>query len=177
MPIELPARRDNAEPGPVIDKPLTGRHVLAILVVFFAVIITVNMVMMTVALRTMPGVEVKSAYEASQRFNGELDAIAAQDKRGWQVDIATAEFRAGQKLGVVVRDKTGEPINGLDGVVRLDRPTDKRLDQALTLRAAGGGRYEVVLPELQAGQWDVTVEFTRDHARQYVSRRRIITKG
>lgn len=172
----LPRLDPASKSGGATERQLTGRHVLIMIVLFFAVIISVNMVMMTLAIRTMPGVEIKSSYESSQRFNSELDAIVAQDQRGWQVEIATGDSHTGKPLRVSVRDQAGEPISGLIGHATLKRPTDKRLDQTVTLSDIGGGRYEAASPALAAGQWDLVVEFMRGQERHYASRRRILVK-
>ena len=46
-------------------RPLTGKMVLFYLVAFFATVIGVNMMMMKLAIDTLPGTEVDSAYRAS----------------------------------------------------------------------------------------------------------------
>ena len=51
---------------PVVSpSPLTGRKVLLMLVAFFGVVIGVNVIMMKLAIQTLPGTEVDSAYSAS----------------------------------------------------------------------------------------------------------------
>jgi nitrogen fixation protein FixH len=172
MPVEL---------TPPMTKPaksfeLKGWHVLAMLVTFFAVIFAVNFTMMSLALRTMPGTDVKSSFEASQHFNGQLDAIAAQDSRGWQVDIGTATLRSGAPFQVSVRDRAGEALGGLTVTARIERPTDARFDQKLGLRDLGAGQYSADLPRLGAGQWQLTVEISRGAERLFVSQRRILLK-
>ncbi len=91
MPIDLPA----AQSPPQRPFEVSGRMVLFAMVAFFAVVAGVNAVMMTVAIRTMPGVDVKSAYETSQRFNGEIARMQAQTERGWraQARVSARERR------------------------------------------------------------------------------------
>lgn len=161
---------------PKVSRPLTGRHVLVMLLSFFALIIGVNLTMMIFALRTMPGVDVKSVYEESQRYNGFLATRAAQDQRGWQVDVTMGDFKAAHPLNILVHDKAGQTINGLSGVLTLQRPTDKRLDQVLDLGAVGDGRYQAIVPPLLAGQWDMIAEFSKDGALMHASRHRFIVK-
>lgn len=172
MPVELPP------PAPLpVEKPgLTGRHVLIALVLFFAVIFAVNITMMTLAIRTMPGAEVRSSYDASQRFNRELDAIAAQDRRGWRVEIAAKGLRSGDTLGVEVRDRSGEVLEGLTLQARFERPIDASQDRQIAFGGLGGGRYSASVPELAAGQWALTVEIDRGGERQFVSRQRIVIR-
>lgn len=170
MPAELPT----PVPLPAAKPGLTGRHVFLALLAFFGVIFAVNMTMMTLAIRSMPGTEVKSTYEASQRFNRGLDVIAAQDRRGWQVDIAVKGIRNGGMLGIEVRDRAGQPLDDLTLRARFARPIDASQDRQAGFGNLGGGRYSATLPTLAAGQWALTVEIDRGGERQFVSRQRIV---
>ena len=58
-------------------RELTGRHVLAITLAAFGVIIAVNMVMAVKAVSTFPGLETPNSYVASQRFDRDRAAQAA----------------------------------------------------------------------------------------------------
>ncbi|MCA0400723.1 MAG: FixH family protein [Proteobacteria bacterium] len=176
MPVELPTSRLAPSSGPEkAPRKITGTHVLVALVAFFAVIFAVNMVMMTLALRTMPGIEVKSAYEASQRFNRELEAAQAQDQLGWQVDVVTARLKSGV-LGVELRDKTGAPLGGLEVFARIERPTDAKLDQRIKLFVEGPGRYGAEFPPLATGQWLLTIEARQGGARRFLSQRKVLLR-
>jgi nitrogen fixation protein FixH len=169
MPIDLmpPAR-----PGPRPVRVLTGRHVLFALIAFFAVVFGVNLVMMTLALRTMPGTQTRSAYEASQRFNHELDRIAAQDRRGWQVEIGLAALAGGGPVAVEARDREGNVLSGLEAMAQFERPADARFDQRIMLTERGGGRYAGVPESLAPGQWLLTVTLAREGETLFVSRRK-----
>lgn len=177
MPVELPTTTPAAPPRDArkSPRPITGAHVLIGLLLFFGVIFAVNAVMVTVALRTMPGTEVKSAYEASQRFNRELDAAEAQDQLGWQVDVTTARMRAGA-LAVELRDRSGAPLAGLEVLARIERPTDAKLDQRVKLFAEGAGRYVAEFPALAAGQWLLTIEARESGARRFLSQRKVLLR-
>ena len=62
-------------------KPLTGRKVLAMLIAFFGVVIGVNVTMMKLAILTLPGTDVDSAYTASLGYEKEIMAAHDQDAR------------------------------------------------------------------------------------------------
>jgi nitrogen fixation protein FixH len=67
---------------------------LAAMIAFFAVVISVNMVMATAATRTFGGKVVENSYVATQKFNTWLDKAAAQRRLGWTVAVAGSERRA-----------------------------------------------------------------------------------
>ena len=54
------------------ERQFTGKNALAVFVVAFGVIITVNLVLAYSAVKTFPGLEVKNSYVASQEFNERL---------------------------------------------------------------------------------------------------------
>lgn len=172
MPVDLTARKPpSAEP-----RRLTGWHVLFGMIAFFAVIAAVNATMMVLAIQTMPGAEVKSAYEASQRFNGELAAAEAQAGRGWQVEVLVSGLARQGALEIHARDRHGVVLDGLEARARIAHPVDSRLDRHLVLESLGQGRYRAVTEPLGAGQWGVSVELSEAGERRFVSRRRLVLK-
>src|SRR5215468_1383682 len=110
----------------VSPRPLTGRMVLVMLLAFFGVVIGVNVTMMRLAISTLPGTEVDSAYSASIGYEKEILAAQDQAARDWRVDAHVARNRDGvATLEVEARDAKGEPVSGLAFQSRLERPTDK----------------------------------------------------
>ncbi|SDL03837.1 FixH family protein [Paracoccus chinensis] len=103
-------------------RELTGRHVLAITLAAFGVIIAVNMVMAFKAVSTFPGLETPNSYVASQRFDRER---AAQAALGWTV---TPEYD-GRELTLVVQDAQGNPARIRSLSATVGRPTHVREDQ------------------------------------------------
>ena len=103
-------------------RELTGRHVLAITLAAFGVIIAVNMVMAVKAVSTFPGLETPNSYVASQRFDRER---AAQAALGW---IVTPEYD-GRELTLVVQDTQGNPARIKSLSATVGRPTHVREDQ------------------------------------------------
>ena len=103
-------------------RELTGRHVLAITLAAFGVIIAVNMVMAVKAVSTFPGLETPNSYVASQRFDRER---AAQAALGWTV---TPEYDGGE-LTLLVQDSKGNPARIKSLTATVGRPTHVRDDQ------------------------------------------------
>ena len=56
------------------------------LIAFFGVVFGVNVIMMRLAIETLPGTEVDSAYTASLAYEKEIAAAHDQDARDWKVD-------------------------------------------------------------------------------------------
>src|SRR5262252_9133414 len=91
---------------PQAGRPLTGRIVLVILLAFFGTVIGVNVTMMKLAIATLPGTEVDSAYSASIGYEKEIHAAEDQAARDWRVDAHIVRGRGGAAtLEVEARDK------------------------------------------------------------------------
>ena len=71
-----------------MTRTFTGRHMFAILAVFFGVVIAVNFTMATFASTTFGGVVVENSYVASQHFNRWLDEAAEEKALGWQARVS-----------------------------------------------------------------------------------------
>src|SRR5947207_7941077 len=84
---------------------LTGRKVLAIVLAFFGVIIAVNVTMSVLAVETLSGTEVSSAYNASLAYQHEIDAAQRQSDRRWNVSAAAKRDAAGNvSISIAARD-------------------------------------------------------------------------
>src|ERR1700722_11290081 len=111
----------------VSPKPLTGGKVLLMLVAFFGVVFGVNFTMANLAIKTLPGTEVDSAYSASLGYEKEIAAARDQDARQWQVDAHVERAVDGATLlRVEAHDREGKPVTGLKFQGRFERPADKR---------------------------------------------------
>ena len=159
----------------ISDRPLTGRKVLLMIVAFFGVVFAVNGLMMKLAIQTLPGTEVDSAYSASLAYENEIAAARDQDARAWKVD-AHIQRRAGTgaEVRVEVHDSSGLPVSGLRFLSRFERPTDRRIDQAIELAAAGDGIYLGDTAAIMPGQWELVLEGVAGGRRLFLSKNRIL---
>jgi nitrogen fixation protein FixH len=156
-------------------RPITGRFVLIAVVSFFAVVISVNMVMMRLAIATLPGTEVDSAYSASLAYQKEIEAAHRQNQRDWKVGAHIERQVDGTaRLSVDAKAQDGAPLAGLSVFGRLERPTDRRADQAFEMAESGGGSYRGAAQGVAAGQWDLVIEADRDGQRLFLSRNRVV---
>jgi len=157
------------------ERPITGRFVLVVLVSFFTVVITVNMVMMRLAIATLPGTEVDSAYSASLAYQGEIQAAHEQNARRWKVDAHIERQADGAAaLTLQVQDASGAPLSGLVFSGLLERPIDRRADQAVDVMDNGNGNYRGIARDVAPGQWDLVIEASRSGKRMFLSRNRVL---
>ena len=82
------------------ERKITGYHVLGMFGGAFTIIIGVNLVLATQAVRTFPGLEVKNSYVASQTFDADR---SAQEALGWNVSAALD----GDRLTLSITDGIG----------------------------------------------------------------------
>lgn len=177
MPIDLIAPAERPERGPS-GRPFrfSGRMMLACMVGFFLVVAGANAVMMTVAIRTMPGVDVKSAYETSQRFNGEIARMQAQVERGWQAGAQLRRVGADAEVIFSLRDRSGAPVTGLAVDARLEHPATRREDREAVLGETAPGEYAARIPAIHGGSWTLAIEALSGTERVFVSRSRVVLK-
>ena len=156
-------------------KPLTGRNVLFMLVAFFGVVIGVNMVMMKLAILTLPGTDVDSAYSASLAYENEIAAAHDQNARNWKIDAHIQRSAdGGATLQVEARDNSGKPMSGLKFQGRFERPTDRRADQPVALAETGIGIYRGSTSLIAPGQWDLVIEGDAAGRRMFLSKNRVL---
>jgi nitrogen fixation protein FixH len=156
-------------------RPITGRTVLVAMVAFFAVVIGVNMLMMKLAIDTLPGTDVDSAYRASLAYESEIKAAQDQNLREWQVNVHIERHADGQAtLRVDAHDKSGVPLRGLVFSGRLERPTDKRADRLIVLAEGESGTYRGSTSDVTPGQWDLVLESDTAGKRMFLSKNRVL---
>ena len=161
--------------SPVSPKPLTGGMVLLMLVVFFGVVFGVNGLLATLAIQTLPGTEVDSAYSASLGYAKEITAARDQDARAWKVNAHVQRAAdGGATVQVEARDNKGMPMAGLTFQGRFERPTDRRADQPVGLTDVGGGIYRGTAALIAPGQWDLVLEGDAAGQRMFLSKNRVL---
>lgn len=132
-------------------REFTGRHMLAITIAFFGVIISVNILMAVISMRTWTGLVVDNSYVASQEYQDKLDAHRVQAEAGWTSVLEYGDGRI--RLDLVAGDAP-VAIGGLR--LRLNRPIGTRDDHLLDLVAQPDGSYAADVA-LDAGMWEALV--------------------
>lgn len=144
------------------QKQLTGKHVLAMLVAFFSVVIGVNFLMAYFANSTWSGLVVANGYVASQSFDKDLAKAKAQEALGWNVAFTFKKDR----VNLAFADKDGKPIDTLTITGDLERTVTDKQDQKLTFTSLGGGVYSAPA-NLAPGIWEVEIDGQSDTVPDY----------
>ena len=133
-------------------RAFTGRHMWILALSFFGVILTVNAVMATLAMRSWTGLVVPNTYVASQEFEEKRLAHEAQNAAGWR---ATLTYMPGAARLVIVDGARG-PVDLGDASLSINRPVGGHDDQTLALERQADGSYaaSVSLPD---GLWEARV--------------------
>jgi len=130
-----------------MQRAFTGRHMAAIMVAFFGVVIGVNLLNARLASSTFGGEVVENSYVASQDFNRWLAEAKAEKALGWD-EVAT--WRPDGRVVVAI---TGAPT-GVAVEAFARHPLGRLPDRALTFDRIGQDRFlsHQALPE---GRWDL----------------------
>lgn len=117
-------------------------------VMFFAVLIVVDGVMVTLAVTTQTGVVTDHPYEKGISYNQVLKAAGEQDALGWKSEMT---YQDGI-LHFQLKDKNGAALNPTSTTARISRPTQASMDFTVTLV---DGSANITFP--QPGLWEIHV--------------------
>ncbi len=156
---------------------IKGWHVLAAMIGFFGIIIAVNSVMVSLALKSFPGEDQKKSYMQGLDYNQTLEQRAKQAAQGWRlvlVDGTDFSITATTLKVKLVADKD-RPVRGQILTGTLRRPTTDREDVSLTFVEDANGLYIAPLPRLNPGAWDLKIK-TEDETTAFVAETRLWLK-
>ena len=158
-------------PDPAAARQFTGRHMLAIMVAFFGVIVAVNVTMATLANTSWTGFVVKNSYIASQQFNRKAEEGRRQAALGWDAELALAEGR----LRFALADAQGRTVAMPEGTATFRRPASDREDVTVALVPSGGALEGSA--ELADGVWIVEVLADAGQEAPFRETRRLHVRG
>lgn len=156
---------DTAAPG----FRLTGRHVAAGLVAFFAVIIALDVLFASLAYKTFSGQSTRNAYTAGLQFNETLAQRRAQAALGWSVEAR----RDATDLLLIFRDASGEGLEGLSVTAVIERPATEAGRRQHVLTGGEAGVYRLPLNGLEGG-WDVRATASAADGRRFEAAHRLV---
>lgn len=148
---------------------LTGRHVLFAVVGFFAVIIAVDGLFMTLAIRSFPGQVSETPFEDGLAYNRTLARREAQARLGYG---ALVEQR-GDAVAVRLSRRDGAPLAGAKLSGLLSRPATEAGRRPLAFRETAPGEYLADARGL-AGAWDLALTARDPAGRLFEAERRLL---
>ena len=150
----------------------TGRHMLAILVAFFGVIISVNMLMAYYASASWSGILAKNTYVASQEFNLKADEARAWAARGFKGQFSVKdnvlEYRLAGPAGEIAT------LGSIEAM--FHRPVGEQQDFTMTLAKSAAGVFTAE-HHLAPGQWIVDLAAIENGKVIYHQANRFFIKG
>ena len=155
--------------GSLFKGPFTGWHMLAVMCLFFGVVLAVNVTMAVLAGSSWSGLIVKNTYVASQTFDEDVARVKRMKAKGWRSELAVSPDTVAYSL-----------TNALDVAVAADtvsadfrRPVGDDADSVIHLRRTADGSYAAG-HDLAAGQWLVTVTTVRNGEPIYSDVQRVL---
>ncbi|WP_334147674.1 FixH family protein [Hyphomicrobium sp.] len=161
-------------PGP--SRGLSGRQVLAGILVFFGLIVVADATLIYKAVSTFGGVDNANAYRDGLAYNERIAREAKQAQLGWSETVELLANPA--RLRISLKDAGGTVPPGLRVEATLGRPATNVSDIALRLAEVGPGVFEAPLETAPGtGAWIVTARaYAADEAASdplYQVRRRL----
>jgi nitrogen fixation protein FixH len=145
------------------DAPRRSRWIPGVFVAGFLLVVAVNAIMITFAVRSFTGLTTTEPYTKGLRFNDQIREAELYERLGWHV---AARFQpASARTGTIeirLVDRAGAPIADARVKAEFSRPVEKDRDFTLALKSLGGGRYTVSAAFPLAGIWDVKYRIERD---------------
>lgn len=128
--------------------------------VFFAIVFTMNAIMVYLANSSWNGLSTENAYEKGLKYNDVLKQKEQQQALGWNTKAAWED--GSQKLTLYLQDKNGTAVESADVEVVFFRPTTQGFDQTVQAQAFDSGWYQAVpqMPLLK-GQWQARGTITQ----------------
>jgi len=129
----------------------TGTHMLIVMLLFFGIIIGVNLTLVMYSNQSWTGLVVKNSYVASQEFNQKTKMQESFQLRGWRADLS---YDQGTFKFVLVQKNI--PLANLKVTGLLRRPVHERDDILIKFHEGERGTYEGQ-KLLQSGIWILEV--------------------
>lgn len=153
-------------------KEFTGRHMLMLMLAFFAVVLLANGTLVVVAMTNWNGLVVPNGYVASQKYNSALEEAHLRAEKGWS---GAFEVDGEGRPVLTLRDSKGLAVAGRQVEGRVARPTHENADRELTFREVDSGIYRAE-DALAAGVWLLTVTVEGHQGLDYAERFRLTVR-
>ncbi|MEO5330601.1 MAG: FixH family protein [Magnetococcus sp. YQC-5] len=133
---------------------------LMAIVLFFVVVVTVNLILIRYSMLSWTGLVTEGAYVKGLNFNQVFEAQQKQDHLGWRVMLDTSKLTVGNKgeLMFSLWDRKGEPLPEAHIQGMLFRPVHQGADQRFVMTEKQPGLYTADVTVPLPGQWDIKLD-------------------
>lgn len=122
-------------------------------VAFFAVFISVDAIMVTLAVRSQTGLVTEQAYEKGLQYNQTLAAAETQQQWGWSSQIKIVDG----SVIVTLRNSAGEYLRQALVKAEIIRPIQSGHDFTVMLNELPDGRYAAPVKFPLPGEWKIRI--------------------
>ncbi|QTD56996.1 FixH family protein [Parasphingorhabdus cellanae] len=140
----------------VEPKKFTGFHATVMIVAFFTVVVSVNMVMARFAVSTFGGTVVDNSYVASQKYNEWLEESRKQQAHGWTASRVT---RIQDKVAMTVLRADDSALEDAEITAVAEHPVGRADPIILHFVQQGAGSY-ISRDSLPEGRWKLRIAIT-----------------
>lgn len=132
-------------------------------------VMVVNFAMMSMAVRSFPGLATTNGFDHSNAYDRVLTAAERQASLGWQVADA---LDAGRPV-IALADRSGAPLASARLTAAVERPLGGVPSAPLAFHATAPGRF-VAEAALAPGQWNLDLTVTAPGGQYHTTRRLIV---
>lgn len=140
-----------------------------------AVVITVNVIFITVAFKTNPGLVDNDYYESGRYHDANYQKkMEARSRLGWNITLQTPEtinLGAPGNYSVNIVDRVGNPLKDATVTMHAYRPSDASADLRTELGKVADGVFQSKLALPLKGLWDINITVAQGEESLDISRR------
>ena len=140
-----------------------------------AVVITVNVIFITVAIKTNPGLVDDDYYEQGRYHDANYQKkMETRSRLGWNISMQTPEtinLNTPGNYSVNVVDRVGNPLKGATITMHAYRPSDASADLQTELEKVAEGVFQSKLALPLKGIWDINITVAQGEESLDISRR------
>lgn len=130
-----------------------------------AVVLVINIGMISLAVVTNPGLVSTDYYEQGQAYEANLNSRQqARNALGWTLHLDYPDAISMQRpefVRLTIVDRVGQPVENARVTVNAYRPSDAGADFSQAMREIGPGLYQARLAFALKGVWDLRAAVVR----------------
>ncbi len=139
------------------------------------IVLTANVVMMTIAYKTSPGLVTEDYYDRGKNYDKTVAKRAAETALNWKTELLVPDdirVNSPARYQVLAEDDKGRPLSAEKVSLFAFRPSDANADFSVTMKEdESGNRYSGSVSFPLPGVWDIIVSIRRGTEQFEISRR------